>query len=168
MKLRALVLVTLLSSVALAVLACSDEALQTYCTGIPTGGCPGSDMSTCEDPTCAAIYAHSTDCTWTFLLKCPDYLPPTDAGPDAASSDAPREAMVDAHLALRDGAPMLPDGSGGGPGCEELESPDCPLEMAYACGATCCGCEDLYVCSDGGWSLWGFCGDSGTIEPAGP
>ena len=40
-----------------------------------------------------------------------------------------------------------PFGAFGGPGCADLEPPDCPLGLALSCNA-CCGCEDLFVCID--------------------
>jgi hypothetical protein len=74
--------------------------------------------------------------------------------------------------AVTDGSPrdagfVLPPGANGGSCAEtatDLESPDCTVDEALACN-DCCGCENLYVCSDGGWSLWGECGDAGTIIP---
>ena len=39
------------------------------------------------------------------------------------------------------------------------------VDEALACN-DCCGCANLYVCSDGGWSPWGECSDAGTIMPS--
>ena len=61
-----------------------------------------------------------------------------------------------------------PPGAYGGPGCVDLEQPDCSLGTALACGGTadCCGCQDLYVCSNGGWVPWGECTDAGITPGA--
>ncbi len=141
--------------------ACSDPTIDDYCMDIPKGGCPGEDGTNCEDTTCAAIYSHSSSCVWTFVQSCPNYKPPHDAGPPDGSRDAaPDGQLRDAHL--RDAGFVLPPGAAGGPGCLDLESPDCPLDLALQCD-DCCGCQDLYVCVDGGWNEWGECGDGGGI-----
>jgi hypothetical protein len=136
-------------------LACSDPLLESYCTGIPEGGCPSDDPSTCAhdagpdggsgDPSCAALYTHSPSCVWTFVQKCAGFVPPKDAARDA-----------------NDGADAAFEG-----GCPALESPDCPLDLVD-CGKSCCGCETLYVCNDGGWNLWGQCPDGGVTTSPSP
>jgi hypothetical protein len=85
-------------------------------------------------------------------MKCPgrDAIAPTDAYVPEAEA-ASYDASIDA-----------PPGAFGGPGCESLVVPDCALGVALACGnSACCGCEDLFVCENGGWELWGTCGDAG-------
>jgi hypothetical protein len=152
------------------VFACSSAGFAPYCTGIPAGGClydESADGSTnCgADPTCAALYSANSSCAWTLVQKCPGYTPRPDGGAardgsaDASRTDA--GFARDAHL--RDVGFVLPPGAGGGPGCEDLESPDCPLEQAVVCGVGCCGCSDLYVCADGGWNDWGECDDAGEV-----
>lgn len=74
-----------------------------------------------------------------------------DASGDAADG-APEN---DARLS-RDVEADVP-GAFGGPGCEDLEMPDCALGTALACGADCCGCGDLYTCQGGNWIPWGAC-----------
>jgi hypothetical protein len=141
------------------VAACSADApLHDYCTNIPDGGCPGSDLSNCEDKSCAAIYLAQPNCEWPLVGLCPGYVAPHDAGHEGG--DAADGALPDGHR--RDVAFVLPPGANGGPGCEDLENPDCPVELASICD-DCCGCQDLYVCSDGGWNSWGECIDGGIV-----
>jgi len=142
-------------------LACSDPTLNKYCTGIPAGGCPGLGTTNCEDHTCKAIYSDDpSTCEWTFVAACPDYVPPHDAGVDVATEDGGN----DADIRARDAGFQLPDGASGGPGCPDLEAPDCPVATATLC-SDCCGCQELYVCTGGGWNPWGQCSDAGTIQP---
>jgi hypothetical protein len=56
------------------------------------------------------------------------------------------------------------EGAFGGPGCVDLQAPDCPLGLAISCPNGCCGCEDLFVCRNGGWNLWGQCVDGGITQ----
>jgi hypothetical protein len=134
--------------------ACRDAPPPAQCQDIPTAGCPednGADA--CSDVTCAAVYA-CQDGTWVFRRTCPDYSADAAQRPEAAPIDADStgDAGIDA-----------PAGASGGPGCADLQAPDCSLGAALACGGVqaCCGCVDLYVCSDGGWDLWGACVDGG-------
>jgi hypothetical protein len=90
-------------------------------------------------------------------MKCP--------GRDAAG---PVDAFVPDTSTGFDADIDAPPGAFGGPGCESLVVPDCALGVALACGAGCCGCEDLYVCENGGWDLWGSCGDAGPQQGPGP
>jgi hypothetical protein len=100
---------------------------------------------------------NSNDGSWVFDHACPTR---PDAGHDAAL-----DAMDGSVATLRDVEVDVP-GANGGPGCADLEPPDCPLALALACGsAGCCGCEELFVCKDGGWSSWGTCTGSGIIAP---
>jgi hypothetical protein len=134
--------------------ACNDIPQGQTCKNIPDGGCPLSYGVACDDPSCAAAYACNPDGTWTLDHVCPH----GEAGvADAALLDRapppPRDANIDA-----------PSGAFGGPGCPDLQPPDCSLGTALACPSnSCCGCEDLFVCSKGNWNLWGQCGDGGVI-----
>src|SRR5262249_46641787 len=128
------------------------------CTNVPPGGCPLSHGQACNDPACEAAYACEPGGVWRFDHACPT----RDAGPDAAP-DAPPDAQPPPP---RDAAGFdVPPGANGGPGCADLEPPDCPLGVAIGCN-NCCGCEDLFVCSDGGWNAWGACLD-GVPTPGG-
>jgi hypothetical protein len=131
------------------VAACEDGATPEACSNIPPGGCPLSRGVACEDPACEVVYACRPGNVWELDRRCP----PRDAPDDASVSDAgaaPFDASIDA-----------PPGAFGGPGCESLQAPDCALGLALSCGANCCGCEDLYICEDNGWTLWGVCADGG-------
>ena len=137
-----------------AIASCEDqEVVPQPCTDIPAGGCPLSHGVACEDPACQAIYACRENNVWELRAPCPgrDGGGPTDAFVPETSSSF--DANVDA-----------PPGAFGGPGCGDLIEPDCALGIALACGATCCGCEDLFVCENGGWELWGSCGDAGPMQ----
>ena len=138
----------------LAALACDSFIASTPCNEIPDGGCPFQGGGECMDPTCAVIYScNSADGGWSFMQQCPA----RDAGSlDGASEAAP---MMDAGYDID-----APPGAFGGPGCEDLELPDCPLGEALICGSGCCGCEDLYICDDGGWNPWGECTDAGPVS----
>ena len=139
----------------LAIASCEDNyVVARPCTNIPEGGCPLSRGVACDDPACEAVYACRENDVWEFRSFCPgrEGGGPTDAfapEPDAASFDADIDA---------------PPGAFGGPGCGSLELPDCALGVALACGAGCCGCEDLFVCENGGWEFWGVCGDAGPMQ----
>ena len=133
-------------------LACSDQVIPSECGEIPNGGCPVQGGVECQDPTCAAAYTCGADGGWQFAYNCPAH--------DAAVMDVPHEtASMDAGYDID-----APPGSFGGPGCIDLEQPDCPLGEALICGNGCCGCQDLYVCADGGWNLWGECTDAGPVQ----
>ncbi|HEY1956317.1 MAG TPA: hypothetical protein VGH28_11910 [Polyangiaceae bacterium] len=154
MKLR--VLVALVSSAAIATLAgaCDDQGAPPACRNIPDGGCPSQGGVACQDPSCAAIYACGDDGGWTFVATCP------------ASDGSVQDANVDAPSPSDAGYDIdAPPGAFGGPGCNALEPPDCPLGTALACPqGQCCGCQDLFVCDDGGWDPWGTCSDDGGIK----
>lgn len=154
------------------VVACGafeDLPDQQSCREIPEGGCPapfeteGDPTGNCADPTCSALYAcGGDDAGWTLIAKCP----PRDAAVDG--SHLPEAESPDAHD-LRDVAFDVPPGASGGPGCTDLEAPDCPLSLVLACPANqCCCCQDLYVCMDGGWNVWGECKDGGAVVPSEP
>src|SRR5262249_13595072 len=139
----------------LAGFACEDPPTVAPCKNIPSGGCPKSHgAAVCDDPACTAIYACNPDQTWTRIAVCES----REAGAADASvrvrDAAPRDALVDA-----------PPGSYGGPGCSDLQAPDCALGVALGCPAdSCCGCEDLFVCDSSSWRLWGRCEGGALIE----
>jgi len=135
--------------------ACSDVQQIVQCHDIPTGGCPVQGGVECDDPTCAAAYTcNQLDGGWTLAHTCPAHDASTkDTGGDGPS---PSDAGYDIDA---------PPGAFGGPGCAMLEPPDCPLGYALICNSGCCGCEDLYVCDDGGWDPWGSCSDDAGITP---
>jgi hypothetical protein len=146
-----------LAALSLGSAACQLSSEEEPCLNIPDGGCPGVDPTNCLDVTCAAIYTCQPNGTWVEAVACPAREAGVDATADASDATllmegAPRDASVDVP------------GAFGGPGCTDLEDPDCPLGMALGCGPGCCGCSDLYVCQDGGWLLWGECIDGGA-EP---
>jgi hypothetical protein len=158
-----LLVACLMFSVCLVALAssCSDQ-VDIDCRNIPTGGCRGSDSTNCEDPTCREIYACQANGSWTPVVACPAR---PDSGMDAgAPHDASSDARETLEVSVRDVRIDVPPGAGGGEGCIDLEMPDCPLEVALAC-SDCCGCEDLWVCSDGGWEQWGECSEAGVPTP---
>jgi hypothetical protein len=131
--------------------ACNDSAIAQPCTGVPENGCPLSHGVACEDPACQAIYACRENNRWELVKQCPNYDP--DAGTLPVQDASP---VVDASI-------DAPSGAYGGPGCGVLQDPDCPLGLALSCSGSCCGCEDLFVCTNGAWELWGSCGDAGLV-----
>jgi hypothetical protein len=132
--------------------ACNGDIPQPVaCRDIPAGGCPLGHGDPCVDPTCATAYlCDDTSGAWIKDHECP---PHPDAGHDAGvdANDAATAGDVDIDV----------PGANGGPGCADLEPPDCPLGLVVACGTGCCGCEDLFVCQNGGWNAWGYCSDGG-------
>jgi hypothetical protein len=139
-----------LVSLCLLLAACSTQSTPELCKDIPPGGCPLSQGLACDDPSCAAAYACTPD-GWVLDHTCP---PHEGGAPDATvvpEASEPRDVDVG----------DVP-GANGGPGCNLLEAPDCALGTALACSAgSCCGCEDLFVCVNGGWTGWGTCADGG-------
>ena len=138
---------------------CQESLSQSPCKDVPAGGCPLAHGRACADPTCAAAYACNPDGTWTLDHVCAghDASVPEASAPDASDASAPPAF---------DAAGIDAAGASGGPGCEPLQSPECSLGLALACPSGCCGCEDLFVCDQGGWSPWGSCGDAGiTASP---
>lgn len=153
---------------AVIVVACSDPTYSD-CLNIPTGGCPGGDTSNCG-PTCTSIYSCQANGSWSFVARCP--VP--EGGLDAATADATLDApSVPEASPMRDVSTDVPPADWG-PTCgsgsnmaADLESPDCPLSQAALCApSSCCGCEDIWVCLDGGWNVWGECTDGGALMPA--
>jgi hypothetical protein len=146
---------TLAAAVAL-VVACQDGIDDHPCSNVPPGGCPLSHGVACDDPSCQAVYACEPGGAWRFDHACAA----RDGGSDAAP-DAPRDTGRPPSDAS---ALDVPPGAYGGPGCADLEPPDCPLGVALSCN-DCCGCEDLFVCANGSWSAWGAC-VNGVATPA--
>jgi hypothetical protein len=140
----------------LAAASCDDAPADRPCSDIPPGGCPLSHGVACEDPSCEAIYACRQGNVWELAERCPAREAGAPVAVDAsvdgadASPPPPKDAAIDA-----------PPGAWGGPGCPSLQAPDCSLGLALACPSGCCGCEDLFVCENAGWTLWGTCGDGG-------
>lgn len=152
-----------LPCVGAALAACNGTIIAaTDCHTIPEGGCPErSDVDPCADATCFTTYtcvARSTsnnEGTWRESRTCPPKpVPDLDASvADASVIDASDAEARDANAVPTD----LPPGATGGPGCVDLEYPDCPLAVGYGCQTACCGCEELFVCNAGGWDPWGDC-----------
>jgi hypothetical protein len=146
-----------LASFALLAAACKDTPPPAECGGLDPPACPednGADV--CSDPTCASVYQCDNG-NWTFLEKCPDYNPEAGVHPYEAGPDSSPDFDVDIDA---------PAGANGGPGCVDLENPDCSLGEGIACvdSPGCCDCQDLYVCDDGGWVPWGECTDGGLVQ----
>ena len=135
------------------IFACDGDKIEVSCDEIPAGGCPKSgDTDVCAaDPSCKAVYA-CNDTKWTRLATCPDR---PDVNADAATAEADTAPPRDASFV--DGP--LPEGAWGGPGCLDLQEPDCSLGLAATCGQGCCGCEDVFLCTNGAWVAYGFCQD---------
>lgn len=148
-----------LSSLAIvAIVACEAAPPAERCTGIPEGGCPLSRGVACEDRSCRAVFACLPGNTWELRATCP----PLDG--DAAADTWDAAASLDASSEpARDASFPLPRGANGGPGCGELQLPDCSVGVAATCGAGCCGCEDIFVCAAGVWEHWGYCDASGAL-----
>jgi hypothetical protein len=133
-------------ALACAAMACQASPAEQPCSDIPDGGCPGIDTTNCLDLTCWVIYTCQPGGGWVQAAMCP----PHEAGAPPDIVDAgPRDVNVDVP------------GASGGPGCPDLQEPDCTLTEALVCGPGCCGCENILVCQDGGWIDWGGCGDGG-------
>jgi hypothetical protein len=136
--------------------ACDSTPTPTPCYDVPDGGCPEDNgANVCMDPSCAAVYA-CEDGHWKLSQTCPPHphdgsAPPADAGGEASP-------VFDASI-------DVPPGGNGGPGCPDLELPDCTASEGLACVQSpgCCGCMDLWVCDDGGWTLWGECVNGGIV-----
>ncbi len=131
--------------------ACRDQPVAQTCRNVPGGGCPLAHGVACDDPACAAAYACLPDGTWQLDHVCPA----RDAGADAQAP--PKDAgLKDVDLDVV--------GAFGGPGCAALEPPDCPFGVAATCTSGCCGCEDLFVCRDGGWDPYASCTDGAIVK----
>jgi len=142
--------------------ACEDGTPALPCVDAPATGCPedyGADA--CRDPACSAVYTCDNG-KWVFVRACSS----ADAAVDATGA---RDSGAPGDVVTADGAAAPIDASAGafgGAGCISLEPPDCPLGVALACKSSdCCGCQDLFVCADGGWSAWGACVDGAVVAP---
>jgi len=154
MRGRFVVLAALGAVVVLTALAsCDDGPTAEPCTNVPAGGCPLSRGVACEDPSCEAVYACRPGNVWELERTCPPRAPVEAGGGADAAADAPNEARP------FDAAADAPPGAAGGPGCAPLQTPDCALALALACPSGCCGCEDLFVCENGGWTYWSTCNE---------
>lgn len=154
----------LLVVAACVVVACSDDVpVDEPCADIPAGGCPLARGVACEDPACDAVYACRSGGRWELDHSCP----PHDGGAKFDAGNSAGDARADAETQPVDAAVDAPEGAYGGPGCEPLQPPDCTVGFALACPSGCCGCEDLFVCKDDGWTAWGSCseGADGGITP---
>jgi hypothetical protein len=143
-----------------AVAGCEDTTPALPCVDAPPTGCPddfGADV--CQDPACSAVYSCDNG-KWTFVRACG----PADGSVDASvarEAGAPEDALASDRGEIEIDAPV---GAFGGAGCVSLEPPDCPLGVALYCKSSdCCGCEDLFVCADGGWNPWGACVDGAVV-----
>lgn len=151
------VVVALVLTLPLVVAAsCSDPPTAQPCTDVPPGGCPISRGVACEDPACEAVYACRPGNVWELEKICPSRDGGAARDAHVPEAEPPIDASIDA-----------PPGAYGGPGCGLLQEPDCALGLVLACPSGCCGCEDLFVCVNGGWDLWGHCGDGG-LHPVTP
>jgi len=141
----------------LVAVACDNPPTPVACTDIPDGGCPQDNgASVCSgDHSCNAVY-DCVDGKWVLDTTCPPH--PHDASTDASEAGDANTTPEDVHI-------DAPPGSFGGPGCADLEVPDCSVGTALLCAGAigCCGCEDLWVCQGGGWVSWGTCGDAGVM-----
>lgn len=131
-----------------ALTACQDEFTES-CPEIPAGGCRSSSVA-CGDTSCAALYLCEIG-VWQLAKVCANdgSVPMRDGGGprDTGTNQFSFDASIDA-----------PPGANGGLGCGPLQTPDCSLGFALACASTeCCGCDDLFVCNNGGWDAWGSC-----------
>ena len=144
-------------ALALLVVACNGTPPPPACPELAAPACPvDNGANVCDDPSCASAYQCENG-SWVFVQTCAGYSPDAAFHPPEASTDA--GAGFDADI---DASPE----DFGGPGCVELEQPDCPLGTALLCAGSldCCGCQDLYVCEDGGWAPWGECTDAGVVK----
>ena len=147
-RISKIVVACLLGAVSLAIGTSCDEPIEiTPCKQIPDGGCPKRGDA-CSDPTCDALYVCTEEGQWRLVQTCG----PHDA---SVSETSVREAGPPPDASFID----VP-GAGGGPGCEDLEAPDCSLALAGACSSGCCGCEDVFVCRNGGWDLVYTCANA--------
>jgi hypothetical protein len=142
---------------ALVVIGCNGTPPPAACPELAAPACPvDNGAAVCSDPCCASVYECQNG-SWVFVQDCPGYSP--DAAFHAIDASAEAAPTFDANI-------DAPPGAFGGPGCIELEQPDCPLGTGLECvnSLDCCGCQDLYVCDDGGWDPWGECTDAGIVQ----
>jgi len=92
---------------------------------------------------------------WVPVGACPRAA--ADAGVARDSGSAPGDAAPeDASTNGATDASATPEG-GSSAGCPPLQPPDCSESTRAACGAGCCGCEDVFACVRGGWEYVGPC-----------
>lgn len=141
--------------------ACNGTPQAPTCVDIPDGGCPEDyEADYCEDPTCDTLYA-CTASGWVQIGTCPPHpMPEAGSMPDVMEAGCASDAN-----ALAD----APPGAVGG-GCQPaLDDTDCQLGTALLCNPACnplddcCGCQDLWVCVDSTWVLWGECTEAGIV-----
>lgn len=161
---RGVVVLLPLALVAVALACNNGTQIDHPCSNIPEGGCPLADGLSCDDPICEAVYLCRQNNVWELQKQCPARAP-SDAATvtDAAAGDADAS---DAE-GIRDASIDAPPGAFGGPGCQDLQLGDCALGVALSCASSCCGCEDLFVCTSGAWSYWGYCGANGPVYAPG-
>jgi hypothetical protein len=142
--------------------ACTDTRPPSSCGSVPPNGCPedfGADV--CQDPSCNATYA-CDDGRWSFVRMCGARDVTNAVGPAMDATEKDWDSGETADAPRIDGPP----GASGGPACVPLQAPDCPLAIAASCAPSldCCGCGDLFVCTDGGWDPWGRCVDGSVVR----
>lgn len=140
-----------LSCGVLAVFACDQTTYAVQCGAIPRDGCPNRGDA-CHDKSCARLYTCGADGEWYPVRTCEGFDPDAGAFEGAAPRDASRDVSLDV------------EGAHGGPGCDDLQIPDCTLALAASCTAGCCGCVDVFVCQGGAWRVWGRCEAGELIE----
>jgi hypothetical protein len=159
-------LVTMLASAA----ACSQpDPIPTPCDNIPANGCPDDSEcadACCADPCCAAAYS-CNDGTWSLEHTCSSFNLAAclrDSGSDSPTSPVDAACFDAAGINLPSGA-----SASQGPGCIDLEPPDCPLGEVLSCNPNstdpCFGCASLFYCQNGNWIPWGICSDDGGVAP---
>jgi len=103
------------------ILGCAtSDPTAARCRDIPQGGCPDDGLA-CTDVSCAALYSCNSDGTWSFVSTCPT----VDGG--GAGSNAGDARTEDVGAAWDVAWIDAPPGSNGGPGCIDLQPPDCTL-----------------------------------------
>jgi hypothetical protein len=133
----------------LALGACADDGagIAARCGAIEAGGCPGNSLEGCADEACDFVATcAAASGRWVSVATCPARA--RDAGVGAGAGDD--TGTGDAGAAGHDA------GSSTG-GCPPLQAPDCSEATRVACGAGCCGCEDVFRCEGGGWVDLGPC-----------
>ena len=134
--------------------ACSESAaLRERCEPLAADGCPGNSLAVCADDACG--FVASCDLAtgrWVTVGECPRAAADGGVGDGGATSDGASDAAATAD-ASRDAA--LDGGSSAL--CPPLQPPDCSETTRAACGAGCCGCEDVFACVRGGWEYVGPC-----------
>ncbi len=135
--------------------ACGDgAAMRARCEPLADDGCPGFSLAACADEACAFVASCDLGTgRWVPVGVCarPDAGALRDGGPaavDAAPADGATGGPSDEAAA--------PEG-GSSAGCPPLQLPDCSASTRAACGAGCCGCEDVFACVRGGWEYLGPC-----------